>query len=69
MEPRKVAVLSLTRSIARYYGKQEIMAFNVAPGFTRTDMAEDFIQRYGEDYALNDIALNKLTEPEDLTLS
>ncbi|WP_394330339.1 hypothetical protein [Nitritalea halalkaliphila] len=45
------------------------MAFNVAPGFTRTDMAEDFIQRYGEDYALNDIALNKLTEPEDLTLS
>lgn len=62
----KGAVVSLTRTIARYYGKQNIMAFNIAPGFVRTDMAQDFMDQYGEDYALNDIALNKLTEPKDL---
>lgn len=62
----KAGVVALTRSIARAYGKQNIMAFNIAPGFVRTDMAQDFMDQYGEDYALNDIALNTLTEPKDL---
>ena len=62
----KGGVVALTRSIARAYGKQNIKAFNVAPGFVRTDMAQDFMDQYGEDYALNDIALNELTEPKDL---
>ncbi len=62
----KAAVVALTKSIARAYGKEEIKAFVVAPGFTRTEMAQKFIDQYGEDFALNDIALNKLTEPEDI---
>lgn len=62
----KGGVVALTRSIARAYGKQNIKAFNIAPGFVRTDMAQDFMDQYGEDYALNDIALNELTEPKDL---
>ncbi|WP_420384687.1 SDR family NAD(P)-dependent oxidoreductase [Roseivirga sp.] len=62
----KGAIASLTRSIARYYGKKNITAFNIAPGFVRTDMAQDFMDQYGEDYALNDIALNQLTQPKDL---
>lgn len=62
----KGAVVALTRSIARAFGKQNIKAFTIAPGFVRTDMAQDFMDAYGEDYALNDIALPKLTEPQDL---
>lgn len=62
----KGALVSLTRSIARYYGKKGVKAFLVAPGFTRTDMAEEILSEYGEDYALNDIALPELTRPEDL---
>jgi NAD(P)-dependent dehydrogenase (short-subunit alcohol dehydrogenase family) len=62
----KAAIVSLTRSIARYYGKEGIKAFIIAPGFTRTDMAQDFMDQYGEEYALNDIALNQLTEPKDI---
>lgn len=62
----KAAIVSLTRSIARYYGKEGIKAFLIAPGFTRTDMAQDFFDQYGEAYALNDIALNQLTEPKDI---
>lgn len=62
----KGAIPSLTRSIARYCGKQNIKAFNIAPGFVRTDMAQDFMDQYGEEYALNDIALPELTEPKNL---
>ena len=62
----KGAIVSLTRSIARHYGKQGIKAFIIAPGFTRTDMANAILEEYGEDFALNDIALNELTRPEDI---
>ena len=62
----KGGVVALTRSIARAYGRQGIRAFNVAPGFTRTAMAEDFIEEYGESYVLDDIALESLTEPDDV---
>ena len=62
----KAGMVALTKSIARAYGKKNIMAFLVAPGFTRTDMAQDFIDLYGEDHALHDIALQRLTEPEDI---
>ena len=62
----KGGVVSLTRSIARAYGKQHVKAFVVAPGFVRTDMAEDFIRKYGEDFVLNDLALPTLTQPHDI---
>lgn len=62
----KGAVVALTRSIARGFGKDGITAFTLAPGFTRTDMAQDFIDTYGEAYALQGVALNRLTEPDDI---
>jgi 3-oxoacyl-[acyl-carrier protein] reductase len=62
----KAGVVALTRSIARAFGKAGIKAFVLAPGFTRTDMAQAFIDQYGEDYAAGDIALNRLTEPDDI---
>lgn len=62
----KGGLIALTRSIARAYGKHGIKAFDIAPGFIRTDMAQAFIDQYGEDYVLNDIALNELTLPEDI---
>lgn len=62
----KGGLVALTRSIARGFGDDHIVAFTIAPGFTRTDMAQDFIDEYGEDYAESDLALNRLTEPEDI---
>ncbi|GAB3661231.1 SDR family oxidoreductase [Echinicola sediminis] len=62
----KSALIGFTKSIARYYGKEGIRAFVLAPGFVRTDMARDFMDQYGEDYALHDIALESLTEPKDI---
>lgn len=62
----KAAVVSLTKSIARAFGKDEVKAFIVAPGFTKTEMAQQFINQYGEDFAKSDIALPELTVPEDI---
>jgi NAD(P)-dependent dehydrogenase (short-subunit alcohol dehydrogenase family) len=62
----KGGLTSLSRSIARSFGKDNITSFVLAPGFTRTQMAETFIQKYGEARVLKEIALNELTEPEDL---
>ena len=58
--------MALTRSIARAFGKEGIYAFAVAPGFTRTEMAQDFIDQYGEEIALRDNALGRFTEPDDV---
>ncbi|MCB9232278.1 MAG: SDR family oxidoreductase [Bacteroidia bacterium] len=62
----KGGMVALHRSLARGFGKAGIKSFLIAPGFVRTDMAQDFMDAYGEDYALNDIALPTLTEPADL---
>jgi 3-oxoacyl-[acyl-carrier protein] reductase len=62
----KGGMVALSRSIARGFGKQGVKSFVIAPGFTRTEMAEDFIREYGEDYAMKDIALDRMTEPRDI---
>ncbi len=62
----KGGLTSLGRSVARSFGKENIKSFIIAPGFTRTKMAEQFIEEYGEEKVLNEIALNELTRPRDL---
>ena len=62
----KGGLVALTRSLARGFGKAGIVAYIVAPGFTRTDMAQGFLDQFGEDYATSDIALQRLTEPDDI---
>ena len=62
----KAGLVALTRSVARAFGEDGVCAFALAPGFTRTDMAQDFIDAYGEAHALEGNALGRLTEPEDL---
>ena len=62
----KAGLVALMRSIARGLGKQGVKAFVVAPGFTRTDMAAAFVEAYGEAHAVSDLALDRMTEPEDI---
>lgn len=62
----KGGLTSLARSVARSFGKENIKAFVVAPGFTRTQMAESFIKVHGEKRVLDEIALPQLTSPDDL---
>jgi NAD(P)-dependent dehydrogenase (short-subunit alcohol dehydrogenase family) len=62
----KGGLTSLARSVARSFGKENIKSFVIAPGFTRTQMAESFIETHGEERVLNEIALNELTKPSDI---
>ena len=62
----KAGVVALSRSIARAFGKDGVTSFVVAPGFTRTEMAQDFIDQYGPEIAMRDNALGRYTEPEDV---
>ncbi|MBT8283163.1 MAG: SDR family oxidoreductase, partial [Muriicola sp.] len=62
----KGGLTSLARSVARSFGKDNIKAFVIAPGFTRTEMAEQFIREHGETKVLGEIALNQLTEVSDI---
>jgi len=62
----KAGVVALTRSIARAYGKAGVCAFVLAPGFVRTEMAQEVIDEHGEERVTGDLALDRLTEPADL---
>ncbi|RZS93789.1 SDR family NAD(P)-dependent oxidoreductase [Aquimarina brevivitae] len=62
----KGGITSLARSVARSFGKQNIKAFVVAPGFTKTAMAQQFIAHHGEEKVLQELALNELTTPKDI---
>ena len=62
----KGGMVSISRSIARAFGKDNIKSFVIAPGFVRTGMAEEFIEQYGESIVLDDLSLNTLTEPDDV---
>ncbi|MEM1095963.1 MAG: SDR family oxidoreductase [Bacteroidota bacterium] len=62
----KGGLVALTRSIARGFGKDEIKAFTLAPGFVQTDMAQPFVEAYGEAYITDDLALPTLTQPADI---
>ena len=62
----KGGLTSLARSVARSFGKQNIKALVIAPGFTKTAMAEEFIKTHGEAKVLNELSLNELTTVQDI---
>lgn len=62
----KGGLTSLARSVARSFGKYNIKSFVIAPGFTKTGMAEAFIRNNGKEELLKELALNELTTPEDI---
>lgn len=62
----KAGLISLTHSIARNFGNQGIKAFSIAPGFVRTEMAQEFIKQFGEEEIKGDIALERMTEAKDI---
>jgi 3-oxoacyl-[acyl-carrier protein] reductase len=62
----KAGMVAIARSVARGCGKDGIRSFVIAPGFTRTEMAQEFIDQYGEEFASKDVATERMTEPNDI---
>ncbi|MFC4729722.1 SDR family NAD(P)-dependent oxidoreductase [Coralloluteibacterium thermophilus] len=62
----KGGMLAMTRTIARGYARQGVLAFAVCPGFTVTGPAEDYLASRGGERLLADIPLGRVAEPEEV---
>ncbi|HLZ75133.1 SDR family oxidoreductase [Phenylobacterium sp.] len=62
----KAGMVAMTKSIARGYAGEGVLAFGVCPGFTMTGMAEDYLASRGGDKLLADIPLGKVADPEEI---
>ena len=64
----KGGLISLTKTMSRSFGETDnIVAISIAPGFVRTEMAQSFIDKHGEDVVKKGITLDRLTEPKDIS--
>ncbi|PZQ58830.1 MAG: 3-oxoacyl-ACP reductase [Phenylobacterium zucineum] len=62
----KAGMIGMTKSIARGYAREEILAFAVCPGFTMTGMADDYLASRGGDKLLADIPLGRVAMPAEV---
>ena len=62
----KAGMVAMTKSIARGFAGEGILAFAVCPGFTMTGMAEEYLASRGGDKLLADIPLGKVAGPEEV---
>ncbi len=62
----KAGMVAMTKTIARGYARERILAFAVCPGFTMTGMAEDYLESRGGNALLADIPLGKVADPAEI---
>ena len=56
----KAALVGMTKTIARGYGAEGILCFAVAPGFTVSEMTEEYLQGRGGAQIVADIPLGRV---------
>ena len=59
-------MVAMTKSIARGYAAEGILAFAVCPGFVMTGMAEEYLASRGGDKLLSDIPLGRVADPAEI---
>ena len=62
----KAGMVAMTKSIARGYAREGILAFAVCPGFVMTDMAEDYLASPAGEAVLTEIPLGRVAEPDEV---
>ena len=62
----KSGMVAMTKTIARAYAKENILAFAICPGFTMTGMAEEYLASRDGDELLADIPLGRVAMPEEV---
>ena len=62
----KAGMVAMTKTIARGYARDGILAFAICPGFTMTGMADDYLASRGGDRLLADIPLGRVAQPEEV---
>jgi NAD(P)-dependent dehydrogenase (short-subunit alcohol dehydrogenase family) len=62
----KGGMLAMHKTIARAYATRGVLSFAIAPGFTDTAMAGDYLDSRGGDGLLADIPLGRVATPEEI---
>ena len=62
----KAAMIGMTKTIARGYAGDGILAFAVAPGFTVSEMTEEYLTGRGGQQILADIPLGRVTSTTEV---
>jgi 3-oxoacyl-[acyl-carrier protein] reductase len=62
----KAALVGLTKTIARGYAAQGILAFGVAPGFTVSEMTEEYLAGRGGAQIVADIPLGRVAMTDEV---
>jgi NAD(P)-dependent dehydrogenase (short-subunit alcohol dehydrogenase family) len=62
----KAGMVAMTKTIARGYARENVLAFAICPGFTMTGMADDYLASRGGDKLLADIPLGKVADPGEI---
>lgn len=62
----KAALIAVTKTIARAYAAEDIYVFAVAPGFTITGMAEEYLTSRGGDKLVAEIPLGRVNTPQEV---
>jgi NAD(P)-dependent dehydrogenase (short-subunit alcohol dehydrogenase family) len=62
----KAGMVAMTKTIARAYAKDGILAFAICPGFTMTGMADEYLASRGGDKLLADIPLGRVAMPDEV---
>jgi 3-oxoacyl-[acyl-carrier protein] reductase len=62
----KAGLIALSRSIARGFGKDNVLAYGVAPGFVSVGMPEEYYRTHGTARIVAEIPLGEISPPEDV---
>jgi NAD(P)-dependent dehydrogenase (short-subunit alcohol dehydrogenase family) len=62
----KAAMIAMTKTIARGYAADNILAFAVSPGFTVSEMTEDYLSGRGGAQILADIPLGRVASTDEI---
>jgi NAD(P)-dependent dehydrogenase (short-subunit alcohol dehydrogenase family) len=62
----KAALIGMTKTIARAYAADGILAFAVAPGFTVSEMTEEYLQGRGGAAIVADIPLGRVASTNEI---
>lgn len=62
----KAALVAVTKTIARGYAGQNILAFAVTPGFTVTEMTEEYLASRGGEKILAEIPLGRVASAAEV---
>lgn len=62
----KAGMVAMTKTIARGYARDGVLAFAICPGFTMTGRADDYLESRGGDKLLADIPLGRVAMPDEV---